>query len=74
MLRTAQVYALLQDACTAAGGQKAWAEAHGLSAQHVNDVLATRREISDRVLAAIGLRRVVRYAQVSISTLGSRAA
>ncbi|MGX9966083.1 hypothetical protein ACVFYP_22345 [Roseomonas sp. F4] len=69
------VFAALRQACDAAGGQKAWAEAHGLTAQHVNDVLSCRREISDRVLAALGLRRVVRYAQARIGAAsGSKAA
>ncbi len=68
------VFAVLRQACEAAGGQKAWAEAHGLTAQHVNDVLSCRRDISDRVLSALKLRRVVRYAQASISNKPGRKA
>ena len=57
------VYGELRRACRLAGGQATWAAAHGLTQQHVCDVLAARRQISDRVLAALGLRRVVRYAR-----------
>lgn len=67
LLDAVDVFAELRRACAAAGGQKAWAEAHGIAPQHVNDVLACRREVSDRVLAALGLARVTRYARVSIS-------
>lgn len=63
----ADVFAELARAIRDAGGQKAWCEAHGIAPQHVNDVLHARREISDRILRALGLRRVVRYARVSIS-------
>lgn len=60
------VFAELRRACTAAGGQKAWAEAHGIAPAHLNDVLMARRAVSDRILAALGLRRVERYAKTSI--------
>ena len=66
LLRSLDVFAELRRACVQAGGQKAWAEAHRIAPQHVNDVLSCRREISDRVLAALGRRRVERYARVSI--------
>jgi len=66
LLRTAQVYARLQDAIDAAGGQKAWAEANGMTPQHLNDVLMARRDISEIVLASLGLRRVVRYSESGI--------
>lgn len=66
LLDSLDVFAELRRACRDAGGQKAWAEAHGLAPQHVNDVLACRREISDRILAALGLKRVERYARTSI--------
>lgn len=67
LLRQSDVFVKLADAIDAAGGQKAWAERHGIAPQHLNDVLNARREISDRVLRALGLQRVTRYAQVSIS-------
>lgn len=58
------VFARLRAACKAAGGQKAWAEAHGMSAQYVCDVLAARRPIGKDVLRALGL--VVRYVEKGI--------
>jgi hypothetical protein len=61
------VFAALRLACREAGGQKAWAEAHGVTPQHLNDVLAGRREVTPRILAALGFRQVVRYARTSIS-------
>ena len=72
LLRQVEVFAALRRACDEAGGQKAWAEAHGIAPQHVNDVLNARREISDRVLAALGLVRVTRYARVSIGARTAR--
>lgn len=61
------VFADLRQACREAGGQKAWAAAHGIAPQHLNDVIAGRRELSPRILAALGWRQIVRYARVSIS-------
>lgn len=59
------VFARLRAACKAAGGQKAWAEAHGMPQQYVCDVLACRRPIGPAVLRALGL--VVRYVEKGIS-------
>jgi hypothetical protein len=72
LLRTIDVFAELRRVCQDAGGQKAWAEAHGIAPQHLNDVLACRRDISPRVLAALGLVQVVRYARASISARAPR--
>jgi hypothetical protein len=58
------VFARLRAACQAAGGQKAWAEAHGMPAQYVCDVLACRRPIGPAILKALGL--VVRYVEKGI--------
>ena len=66
-LREIDVFAELRRACAAAGGQKAWAEVHGIAPQHLNDVLMCRREISPRILGALGLVKVARYARVSIA-------
>jgi DNA-binding transcriptional regulator YdaS (Cro superfamily) len=70
LLRSIDVFAEIRRACAAAGGQKAWAAAHGIAPQHLNDVLMCRREISDRVLRALGLVRVERYARTSIAAPG----
>jgi len=72
LLRQVEVFGALRRACDEAGGQKAWAEAHGIAPQHLNDVLMCRREISDRVLAALGLVRVTRYARTSIGARPAR--
>ena len=67
LLTLADVFRALQDAITAAGGQRAFAVAHGLAPALVNDVLHARRPVSPLILAAIGLRKVERYSRVSIS-------
>lgn len=55
----ADLIAILRSAC-AAGGQQAWARAHGLSPQYVCDVLKGRRDVSERLANELGfLRRVV---------------
>ncbi len=43
------------------GGQSAWAKRHDMTPQHVFDVLHGRRGPGGRILAALGLRRVVSY-------------
>jgi hypothetical protein len=48
---------MLLRACAKAGGQKTWAEARGMSQQHVSDVLNRRREPGPKVLDALGLER-----------------
>lgn len=48
----------------AAGSQRQWALANGLSPQYVCDLLSGRREMTDRVLARLGLRRIVRYERI----------
>ncbi len=51
----------LRDAVAAAGGQKAWAEKHGVSPQFVCDVLKGRRGLTDTICQAIGLIRDTVY-------------
>lgn len=41
--------------------QKATAKELGISPQYLGDILAGRREISDRVAKALGFRRVVTF-------------
>jgi len=53
----------LRRACDAAGGQKAWADRYGISPQYVCDVLNARRAPGDSILAALGLRKLVRYVE-----------
>jgi len=55
------VLALLRQKCDEAGGQKAWAAVHGVSQVYVSDVLAGRREPAGKIIAALGLERVVTF-------------
>lgn len=49
----------LQTAIDAAGGQRGFAKAHGFSVAFVNDVVRGKRDLSDRILAAIGIERQI---------------
>jgi hypothetical protein len=51
----------IRRACDKAGGQNAWAEAHGLQKSMVSRVLSGERGVSDAILAAVGWERVVTY-------------
>lgn len=42
----------------AAGTQRAWADAHGFSAQFITDILKGRRQISPRLARALGFKRL----------------
>ena len=43
------------------GGQKQWADAHGVAPSYVSDVLSGRREPGGAILGALGLTKEVRY-------------
>lgn len=60
-LREEDVVARLREACVEAGGQSAWAVAHGVSVPYVHDVCRGRRGPGDSVLRGLGLQREVRY-------------
>lgn len=51
----------LRKACTAAGSQAAWAEAHDVSPAYVSDVLKGKRDLGGSVLSALGYERVILY-------------
>lgn len=55
------VRAMLKDACDIPGGQSAWADDHGINRSFVANVIAGRREPSEKICEALGLRRVVVY-------------
>ena len=55
-----EVYERLNAAVEAAGGQRAFAKKHGFTVGYVNDVLRGKRDLADRILATIGVVRVVR--------------
>ena len=59
MLTEKQLRKILREECRKAGSQKAWAEARDISGGYVGDVLHGRREPGEKVLAALGYRRVV---------------
>ena len=52
---------ILSEACRKAGSQVAWAQAHGVSAPYVNDVLRGNREPGNKILDALELDKVVTY-------------
>lgn len=56
-----EVLVLLQAQVTERGTQQAWAEAAGVSAQYVADVLHGRRAPGAAILAALGVRRIERF-------------
>lgn len=49
------VRAMLQKACDQAGGIRAWARQHKLSAAYVSDILLARRGAGPSILSALGL-------------------
>ena len=53
--------ALLARECEKAGSQRAWAMAHCISPQYVNDVLAGRRAIGAGLADALGLVRTLTF-------------
>lgn len=56
-----EVIERLHSAVADAGGQRAFARAHGLSVAYINDVLRGKRALSERVLATIGIRREIQH-------------
>ena len=60
-MNTEQVRQLLKKACDAAGSQRQWALAHGLSAPYVNDVIKGNRSPGESIIKALGLRKEERY-------------
>lgn len=57
----AQALERLRQLVKKAGGQKAWAQRHGVSPQFVCDVLHGRRGITETICEAIGLIRETVY-------------
>lgn len=66
----ADLIAILRSACAAAGGQQAWARAHGFSPQYVCDVLRGRRDVSEAMANALGFLREVRFVPFSVRRVG----
>ena len=61
MLTEQEVMDRLREAVAEAGGQRAFAEKHGLTPGYINDVLHGKRGFADRILATIGIERQVTY-------------
>jgi DNA-binding transcriptional regulator YdaS (Cro superfamily) len=61
MLTEQEVMNRLRTAITAAGGQRQFAQTHGITPAYVNDVVHGRRALADRILAAIGVERTITY-------------
>ena len=58
MISTDELRETLRKACDAAGSQRAWAKANGVSAVYVCDCLAGRRAIGKAIARALGFQRV----------------
>jgi hypothetical protein len=58
-----EVRQLLRRCCEEAGSQTGWARKNDMSGVYVSDVLAGRRDPGGKLLAALGLERVVHYRQ-----------
>jgi len=56
-----QAKQLLEEAIRKAGSQAAFADLHGISRQYITDVLKNRRDLSGKILEAIGLEKVIEY-------------
>jgi len=54
-----EVLAALRQAVDRAGSQRTYASSIGISQPYLGDVLAGRRAAGDKILGALGLRRVV---------------
>lgn len=61
----AQVKAALAAACKFGGGQKRWAEEHGISQTYVNDMLRGSKPISHEVSTMLGYERVLVFRKAS---------
>jgi hypothetical protein len=57
----AQARELLDEAIRKAGSQAAFADLHEISRQYITDVLKGRRDMSGKILEAIGLEKVIEY-------------
>jgi hypothetical protein len=62
ILTEAQMRGTLRAAIDAMGSQKAWADAHGVSQQHLSDILRERRGVSEHVANRLGFRLLRMFA------------
>lgn len=59
-----EVLSALRQAVAAAGSQRTYASSIGISQPYLGDVLAGRRAAGDKILSALGLRRITVIASV----------
>jgi len=64
LLTEQQVRERLQAACDLAGGQRRFAEAHGLRESVISETVNARRAPGQAVLTALGMREVRRFADL----------
>lgn len=57
----AAFYAEMSNRITEAGTQAAWCKANGVSPAYLCDVMNGRREPGDKILRALGWKRVITY-------------
>lgn len=60
-LTESQVLTLIRESVTACGSQKQAASCMGISPQYLNDIVQGKRDISEKVAAYFGLKRVVTF-------------
>lgn len=56
-----EILSTLRAACDLAGSQTAWARANGFSPAYICETLAGKKQVSERLAAALGVERVVVY-------------
>ena len=56
-----QIVRMLGRACQEAGGQARWAKLNDVSQAYISDVLAGKRDPGDKILAGLGIERIVTY-------------
>lgn len=61
LLTAAQVRAMLRHRVKIAGLQRVWAAEHGVTAQHISDMLSGREVAGPKMQKALGLERVVMW-------------
>lgn len=61
MISQADMRNILRHRCEAAGGQKAWALANGISPQYVGDILTGRRDVAARLAKILGYERTISF-------------
>ena len=52
---------ILRQAIAQSGSQVRFAQAHGISPQYLNDMVKRNRDISGKILVALGLKKVVEF-------------